>query len=1048
MAAIQSLGTLAALQPSWSPGRIYSGVRLYDSYNYDYATIYRMQPNVRTCVDFLARNVAQLGLHSYRRVDDTDRVRLMPGDHGLPQVLSRPLPPDYKMTSYRLIEALMGDLGVYFNAFWLKLRQGNATGSPLSGLLRIPPVYMTIEGGLIPTKYTITVGGTPNELQPSEIVHFRGYNPENAISGLSPLETLRRVLAEEQAAGKYREEFWQNAARMRGIIERPAEAPEWSDPARERFMAEFAALYAGEETGGKTAVLEEGMKFTAGSFNPQESEYLGGRKLTREECARAYHIPLPMVGILEHATFCLPGYVPVFTAQGPRPISEVKTGDRVWSLGETGFYLKRVLRSGQTGTDPILRIKTQNRTLDCNYTHPILVRRLFKIPGIADEAANCRKRAGQSRWHYEDRHIYVPASEIRRGDVLITAFLLGDIGPDKQSLARMEFFGLYVGDGNLTRNGGKPSGIAISRGEQALYMDHYRRVMSEFTGRSGNRVALDEQPRQTRMCSVEAARLMISLGFSGTAHEKRVPGWIFESSFEARLAFLRGYLDADGSVDKKGRISYSSCNRELIEDVRHLCMSVGVPVNNIYNFRGKTTLPNGRVVDVCSWTITCADPGANRLIGSNDPRYLLRLAGGKPFGRKSNKYPFARGRRSFPPMGCAYSRVVSVEYLPEQPVYDLEVEDTHNFVAAGVVVHNSNITEQHKNLYQDSLGPWLVMIEQDIELQLLPEFPDSKDVYVEFNIMDKLAGSFEDQIKALQSAIGRPWMTPNEGRARLNMSSLGGDADELATPLNVIVGGRQTGSAASPRDSAPPGKAEVWAKARATRSPADSAFPELRARYAEKWTSVLTSFYKRQERTIVSRVPDTISAGKSVIGGSVWWDDERWNSELGADLLKLNRATTLAYAEAMAQKLGEEIEDWDMFETLMLPWLAEHSRIQAESINEHTKTALDEALMQPEALEAVKHVFVVALSAWVGREVVGAITSAANFGSMEAARASRRIQSKTWRVNSGNPRPSHAAMDGETVGIRDTFSNGLRWPGDPQGSADENAGCQCSVEFL
>jgi len=68
-------------------------------------------------------------------------------------------------------------------------------------------------------------------------------------------------------------------------------------------MAEFEALYAGEDNSGKTAVLEEGMTWKQASFSARDSEYLAGRKLTREECARAYHIPLPMVGILDHATF-------------------------------------------------------------------------------------------------------------------------------------------------------------------------------------------------------------------------------------------------------------------------------------------------------------------------------------------------------------------------------------------------------------------------------------------------------------------------------------------------------------------------------------------------------------------------------------------------------------------------------------------------------------------------------------------------------------------------------------------------------------------------
>jgi len=44
---------------------------------------------------------------------------------------------------------------------------------------------------------------------------------------------------------------------MSAIVERPADAPEWSTTARERFKAEFEALYAGTMNSGKTAVLEE-----------------------------------------------------------------------------------------------------------------------------------------------------------------------------------------------------------------------------------------------------------------------------------------------------------------------------------------------------------------------------------------------------------------------------------------------------------------------------------------------------------------------------------------------------------------------------------------------------------------------------------------------------------------------------------------------------------------------------------------------------------------------------------------------------------------------
>jgi HK97 family phage portal protein len=648
MTVISSARTLVDMPANWWPTGSYGSLRFYNDYNYDYATIYRTQPNVRTCVDFLARNIAQLGLHVFRRVSDTDRQRLR--DHPLAQVLSRPLPAEYKVTYYRLMESLVGDLGVYFNAYWLKI----AVDSAPAGLLRVPPPQVTVKGNLVPTGYEVTLNGqTPKPIKPSQIVHIRGYNAESAIIGLAPLETLRRILAEEYAAGDYRENFWQNAARIEGVIERPSTAPEWSEPARKRFREEFGAIHSGGEGTGKTAILEEDMTWKAVSFNPQESEYLLGRKLTREECARAYHIPLPMVGILDHATF-------------------------------------------------------------------------------------------------------------------------------------------------------------------------------------------------------------------------------------------------------------------------------------------------------------------------------------------------------------------------------------------------SNIKEQHKHLYQDALGPWLAMIEQDVELQLLPEFEDTAGVYVEFNIQEKLQGSFEEQATAYQSAVGRPWMTANEVRARQNLPSLEGDADRLVTPMNVLVGGQ-----ASPRDVDPTGssgRVPVVGKRVLDTKVLDLHNQTLRERHEEKWRAAFMKHYRRQEAAIMNRVPEGPGKAKTDIGG-VWYDEERWNRELYEDLLPLNVLTAMAWAELAAQALDAEVD-----QDRMMAWLGEHSRIQAEYINGYTRDQLESALRDQEPRETAGRVFELALTVWAVREAMSAVTTAQNFGMVEGATAGG-MQYKTWQVNSGNPRDDHAALNGTTVGIRERFPNGLRWPGDPQGSAEQNANCQCSVRF-
>ena len=93
----------------------------------------------------------------------------------------------------------------------------------------------------------------------------------------------------------------------------------------------------------------------------------------------------------------------------------------------------------------------------------------------------------------------------------------------------------------------------------------------------------------------------------------------------------------------------------------------------------------------------------------------------------------------------------------------------------------------------------MAKIEDRLNTFLLPMIGvDNDQYYVEFNISEKLQGNFEEQTLALQASVGRPWMTANEARARMNMPALDGDANELITPLNVIAGGQ-----ASPRDSAP-----------------------------------------------------------------------------------------------------------------------------------------------------------------------------------------------------------------------------------------------------
>lgn len=296
MAFVQSAGSVRSLsRPSYvTPQRI----MLSQTHAADYAQLWRTQPAVRTAVAFLARNIAQLGLPMYERVGDTDRRRRQ--DHPLAAMLRRPNP---WTTRYRMINALVHDLGIYDNAYQLKVKVDGET----RGLVRIPPTMIEPKGDnwLTPEYFEINGQRGKRQVPADQVVYFRGYGLDQD-AGISPLESLRQVLREEFTGSQMREQIMRNGARISGYIERPPKnvAGEWSKEARERFRNQWRQQYVGEgPQAGGTPVLEDGMSFKPASQTAKDLQYIEGRKLTREEVATAYFIPPPMVGILDHATF-------------------------------------------------------------------------------------------------------------------------------------------------------------------------------------------------------------------------------------------------------------------------------------------------------------------------------------------------------------------------------------------------------------------------------------------------------------------------------------------------------------------------------------------------------------------------------------------------------------------------------------------------------------------------------------------------------------------------------------------------------------------------
>ena len=640
MAIIQNASGLIAIDK----GEInYNTVNLalYNQASSTYEELYRTQPELRSVIDFLARNIAQLHLHAYNKITDLERQKI--SNTPLTQTLDR---PDLTSTRSKWIDALVKDLAIYDAAFFVKVKNKNRLA-----LVRIPPSIVELIGDiwLLADSYKILGSRCTVEFARDEIIDIHGYNPTDPRLGLSPIETLRRTLAEQHAAGVYRENFWQNSARMGGVIERPPTAPNWSDVARSRFRADFESSYTGAASSGRTVVLEEGMSYKPISYSARDAQYMESSQLSREVVATAYGIPIGLLG-----------------------------------LGQTTY---------------------------------------------------------------------------------------------------------------------------------------------------------------------------------------------------------------------------------------------------------------------------------------------------------------------------------------------------------------SSLTEQHRQLYADCLAPWLIRIQEELELQLLPEFAETTDsTYLEFNLAAKLAGSFTEQAAVLQASVGAPYLTRNEARTRLNLTPVEG-GDELVTPLNVLIGGQ-----ASPQDSVSDerilGTLSAEAQVKSSKALRRAQVLKTRRQAAKKLNSELETLLNRQRKSVIAKFGSAKSKSVKALIDDVF-NPDRFNRELAKDLKPLLKNLAKSLASTVGEYDIEELEEY----------LNATSDAAAESFNTSTYERLS-SILEGDEVEAsdIDDLFDAIIDGTMLTFAASLVTSIGEVSRANAA-YSNNLRSKTWVVTSGNPRSTHADLDGETVDANEPFSNGANFPGDPALDVEERANCACLCDW-
>jgi hypothetical protein len=138
-------------------------------------------------------------------------------------------------------------------------------------------------------------GGNAVDFPPDQIMHWHGEHPLDPRIGLSMLDTIRDVIAEDAALQQATVELANNGLQEPTWVFRPADAPDWTPTASRNFEEDLRNRM--RRRNERPIVLEEGMELRSFGVTPRDAQMMAIRQWAIERVAALYGVPLGMVGL-------------------------------------------------------------------------------------------------------------------------------------------------------------------------------------------------------------------------------------------------------------------------------------------------------------------------------------------------------------------------------------------------------------------------------------------------------------------------------------------------------------------------------------------------------------------------------------------------------------------------------------------------------------------------------------------------------------------------------------------------------------------------------
>ena len=377
----------------------------------------------------------------------------------------------------------------------------------------------------------------------------------------------------------------------------------------------------------------------------------------------------------------------VFTYEGLKQVKDIKPGDFVYSFRDGKVALNKVLATEPAYKDTYTIRMRSGRSITASYDHPVLTP--FGYTELKDLKIGDRIQALCAEIDTE--------YEIDDNELLLATLLIfeGKCGDRSISFANTDPKVV-----NAAKKAAEHFGCEVKQYKGAEPFEYW--ITGGYSG---------------GVCQM----LVKNSLFGHKAYDKRIPRNWFGLSMRQKYMFIDMMIATDGAIDtRSGQIVVGLANKGLIQDIQHLLSTMGIASTYTYRDNEHAGI----------WTLAIPRQFAQKLyphLTFYGKAEIAKAIFAKPAKSYIDTYPYDIIRKEkltyktmHGPIRCSSNKnitrekferlaalypqlnkylcndfyldeIIDIEFSGMQKLRHLEVENDHNFIANGLVSHNTEL---------------------------------------------------------------------------------------------------------------------------------------------------------------------------------------------------------------------------------------------------------------------------------------------------------------------------------------------------------------------